>query len=121
MSEQKPLPPPKVMQKKNPALSKKYSTCKVSPMINAKNLLLLAVFAACVQHGEAYLLENICAAGQHASTVDCSNYTVQDKETLSEIVQKCGSSVAAIVSANKSRHPSITKNNIQAGWTLKIR
>lgn len=94
-------------------------------MIDTKNLLLLASIAACIQYGEAccILLKNRCAIGQHKSyesTVDCSNYKVQDEEKLSEIVQKCGSSVTAIVSANKRRYPSITKDYIQGGWTLKI-
>ena len=95
-------------------------------MIDTKNLLLLAapiaLLSASFLCGEnvCISLTNICAAEKHESTVDCLNYMVQEDDKLSEIVQRCGSSEAAIVSANKNRYHRLTKNHIEAGWKLKI-
>ncbi|MCI5115767.1 MAG: LysM peptidoglycan-binding domain-containing protein [Candidatus Electrothrix sp. AW1] len=115
MSAQKPLPPPKFSQK--PASSKR----------GQKLLLLLFIIIV----GIVYMptdksfflsLKKRSAALWHESIVNYSIYTVRPGDSLSKIAHKYGVSVPAIVSANKSRYPSLAKNpnNISPGWKLKI-
>lgn len=47
-------------------------------------------------------------------------HTVARGDTLSAIARKYGSDVGAIVEANTAKYPKLTRNYIQAGWTLAI-
>ncbi len=47
-------------------------------------------------------------------------YTVVSGDNLTAIASKFGTTVAAIVEANKSKYPNMTANFIQVGWVLTI-
>ena len=47
-------------------------------------------------------------------------YKVKSGDTLSKIAKQYGTTVNAIVKANKSKYPKITANYIVAGWELIV-
>jgi LysM repeat protein len=58
---------------------------------------------------------------QTASTLDAAGtHTVIAGDTLSAIAKANGTTVAAIVAANKAKYPKITANYIVAGWVLNV-
>jgi len=69
-------------------------------------------------------LSDVSVSGTGSTTSsDNSNsttYTVVNGDTLSAIALKYGTTVSKIVSANKSKYPSITADYIMVGWKLTI-
>jgi len=63
-------------------------------------------------------------AGRAAhSPADTNTHTVKTGDTLSGIARANGTTVDALVAANRDRYPSLetNPNQIQAGWTLNLR
>lgn len=60
------------------------------------------------------------STGSTTATSTGSTHTVAKGDTLSAIAKKYGTTVSAIVSANKSKYSKITANYIVVGWKLTI-
>lgn len=70
-----------------------------------------------VRHG---LTKYDPAATDQEKTDTAATYKVKSGDTLGEIAKEHGTTVAAIVAANKAKYPKITADYIQTGWTLTV-
>lgn len=54
------------------------------------------------------------------ATTSARTHTVRQGDTLSALAKRYGTTVSAIVAANRSKYPRIKANYICVGWTLKV-
>lgn len=95
------------------AIAKKYGTT-VNAIVSANKSTYSKITANYIQVGWKL---NVSGG---SSTSTAKTHTVVSGDTLSAIAKKYGTTVNAIVSANKSTYSKITANYIQVGWKLKV-
>lgn len=66
--------------------------------------------------------QNACACDccEHAPTAPQRSHTVVAGDTLTRIAKAYGTSVQAIIDANREAYPSMTADFIKVGWVLKV-
>lgn len=96
------------------------NTAAVNWLLNRDNLDKLArTEAECIAEylsGVSIDLEDIPAATPTSVT-----HIVKAGDTLSVLAKKYGTTVNAIVAANKAKYPKITASHIVVGWKLKVK
>ncbi|MBI4229464.1 MAG: LysM peptidoglycan-binding domain-containing protein [Planctomycetes bacterium] len=62
----------------------------------------------------------VAAALLAPGTAQARTVRVRSGDTLGEIAQKHGTTVSALIAANRGRYPDLTRSHVQSGWRLTV-